>query len=246
MTRKYDDFYPLPLKVDQGEDLRPSGPAFQRNYWYGLIEDYSSRYLTKETDKLPALAGLALKFCEDQNPGKYLAGIWSSHLPSALLWKIMPHHSRPRDQYTDGLAAFHPRRPQQYRAPSWSWASIDGKVSYESQRIIDGGAESDFFDAGYGHFRITGSYYQVAATFDPLGMPSDASLRIQDQITELGIKMELIKDDDTASVRRLIRADGATVGAFYPDIFDDFRGVRSVFILSVRSEPYHSSIEMPY
>ncbi|KAF2676490.1 HET-domain-containing protein [Lentithecium fluviatile CBS 122367] len=246
LIRKHDDSYPLPLKLNQGEDFSSSGPAFQRDHWNGLVEDYSSRHLTNETDKLPALAGLASKFSEEQKLGNYLAGIWSNHLPSALLWKTVPLYSRYRDQPTNPLDAFLPRRPQVYRAPSWSWASIDGEISYESQRISDGDDPSGIFDSGYGNFEITGSYYQLAAKFDPLDTPSDAALQMRGNITELEINMQLIKDDFTESFRRLIGADGTTVGALYPDIIDDIRFVRSVFVLSIRSEPFCSFVEIPY
>jgi hypothetical protein len=245
MIREHDDSYPLPLKLNQGEDFTSDGPAFRRDHWYGLVEDYSSRNLTNETDKLPALAGLASKFSEEQNPGSYLAGIWSDHLPSALLWRTVPPYSRNRNQPITPLNAFLPRRPQVYRAPSWSWTSIDGEISYESQRIDDCDDTRRVFDSSYGNFEITGSYYQLVAAFDTFGTPSDAALRMRGNITDLQISMQPIEGDFSKSIRRLISADGTTVGAFYPDIVDDFRFVRSVYVLSIRSEPYYSFVQMP-
>ncbi|KAF2846576.1 HET-domain-containing protein [Plenodomus tracheiphilus IPT5] len=244
MIRKHDDFYPLPLKLNQGEDFTSDSPAFQRDYWYGLVEDYSSRNLTKETDKLCALEGLASKIFEEQNPGSYLAGIWSDHLPSALLWRTVPPYSRNRNQPISPLTAFSPRHPQVYRAPSWSWASIDGEISYESQRIDHCDDTRRVFDSSYGNFEITGSYPLVAAP-DTFDTPSDAAIRLQGNITELHISMQLIEGDFSNSIRRLISADGTTVGAFYPDIVYNFRFVRSVYVLSIRSEPFYSSVQMP-
>ena len=245
MKPKHDDSQPLPLKLSQEEDFRPSSPALQRDHWYGLVEDYSSRYLTEETDKLPALAGLASSFHKEHSPGKYFAGLWSKHLPSALLWRTLSPYSGSQNQAINPLAAFLPRRPQVYRAPSWSWASIDGEISYESQRIVRGdNSTNDTFDSGYGNFEITGSYYQLAAAFDPLGVPANAALRIRGHVAEVEISIQRIKDDRTNSLLRLIGVDGSTVGAFYPDIVDDFRFVRSVFVLSIRSEPYYSSVQM--
>jgi hypothetical protein len=154
MIRKHDDSYPLPLKLNKEENFTSRGPAFQRDRWYGLVEDYSSRNLSNETDKLPALAGLASKFSEEQSPGNYLAGIWSDHLPSALLWRTVSLHDRNRDQLISPLPAVLPRRPQVYRAPSWSWSSIDGEISYESQRIDHCDDTSYGFDSGYGTSRL--------------------------------------------------------------------------------------------
>jgi hypothetical protein len=47
--------------------------------------------------------------------GTYLAGLWESQLPYGLLWISLVPHTRPTTE----------------RAPSWTWASIDGPVSYD-------------------------------------------------------------------------------------------------------------------
>jgi hypothetical protein len=245
MMRKHDEVFPLPLKLEDDEDFSPSGPAFRRDHWYRLVEDYSSRYLTYETDKLPALAGLASNFQHEAQPhGKYLAGIWSSHLPSALLWRtVMPYSERRGQKPTNPLGAFQPRRPQAYRAPSWSWASVDGEISYDSQREIEN--NSAIFNARYPDFKITGSEIQGAMALQSLGSPSDASLRIHGRISEVEINKEITEDDLTERFRHLIAANGAISGAIYPDILDDLKAVRRVVVLSIRSEPYFSSGSMP-
>ncbi|KAH6696644.1 heterokaryon incompatibility protein-domain-containing protein [Leptodontidium sp. MPI-SDFR-AT-0119] len=203
MIRSGDDFRPLPLRLKHDEDCSPEGSAAKRDHWYSLVEDYSSRYLTKEIDKLPALVGLASKFYDEHSPGNYFGGIWPEHLPSALLWRTLSPYSRDRNRVSNSLAAFQPRRPQVYRAPSWSWAFIDGEVSYESQRVNDSkDALQGFFDSG----------------IQPNG------------------------EDCTMSPLRRIGVDGITAGVLCPDITNDLQFVRSVFVLSVRSEPYHSSV----
>ena len=89
-TEKEDNNDSPPLLViyrDQEEYHNLEFKVYQRNRWFQLIEDYSSRHLTKEIDKLPTLASLANNFAQMyQNSNyKYLASIWSSHLPLALL-----------------------------------------------------------------------------------------------------------------------------------------------------------------
>jgi hypothetical protein len=69
------------------EILAPNGPVFIRDRWYGLMEDYSRRSLTKEMDKLPAISRLAKHYQNIFSNEKYLAGIWNTHLPAALLWR---------------------------------------------------------------------------------------------------------------------------------------------------------------
>lgn len=66
-------------------ELMPIIP--KRDRWYELMEDYSSRNLTNEMDKLPALSGLARSFLHLVPQAKYLAEIWSTHLSESLLWR---------------------------------------------------------------------------------------------------------------------------------------------------------------
>lgn len=83
--------------------------------WQQIVEAYSGRLLTFEQDKLPAIAGIAryFSYANAKKDDVYLAGLWKSQLPGSLLWL----HWLPAD-----MTAF---KPEQYRAPSWSWASLD-------------------------------------------------------------------------------------------------------------------------
>jgi len=91
--------------------------------WTQVVKRYSQRRLTREQDKLPALAGIAAHFSsisEDKtsNPGKrYLAGLWSTDIVKHLCWRVA---------YQGSPGA----RPMKYRAPTWSWASIDGPITF--------------------------------------------------------------------------------------------------------------------
>lgn len=48
------------------------------SFWYGLVQNYSSRSLTNPTDRLPAIEGMARAFDTLLNgrQGRYLAGLW--------------------------------------------------------------------------------------------------------------------------------------------------------------------------
>ena len=85
--------------------------------WYNFVEKYNPRKLTKDTDKFPAIAGVARAF-QQQTSMRYLAGLWDQDLLSGLSWS--------RTQDTEPL-----RLTARYRAPSWSWASVDGQISYK-------------------------------------------------------------------------------------------------------------------
>ncbi|KAK9788205.1 putative Heterokaryon incompatibility domain-containing protein [Seiridium cardinale] len=87
--------------------------------WLKNIEWYTTRELTRPSDKLRAVGGIAQKY-QTVLQVEYLAGLWQGHVLAGLLWR------RIVDNEGDSLRA----RPAKYRAPSWSWASIDGKIEY--------------------------------------------------------------------------------------------------------------------
>ena len=78
-------------------------------WWAKMVQNYSSRNLTVESDKLPALSGCS-RAIQTLNKDIYYAGLWKRALTNDLLW-----------QSVDGKAA---SRPREYRAP-WSWAAIN-------------------------------------------------------------------------------------------------------------------------
>ncbi len=51
--------------------------------WFKTIKDFSSRSLTSELDKLPALSGVIQESMKMH--GSYYAGLWEKDMPSALL-----------------------------------------------------------------------------------------------------------------------------------------------------------------
>ena len=90
--------------------------------WYHLIEIYTACGLTRPSDKLEAVSGLANAFArsEGYNERDYYAGIWADGLASNLLW----HVADPRKS----------KRQTEYRGPSWSWASVDGGVVFANRK----------------------------------------------------------------------------------------------------------------
>jgi Heterokaryon incompatibility protein (HET) len=88
-------------------------PSLGLDVWNELIKSYSRRAMTYSSDKMVALSGVAAKMASAFGPDDYLAGIWRQGLPMSLLWRTLPM----------AIPA------QQYRAPSWSWASIDGEIA---------------------------------------------------------------------------------------------------------------------
>ncbi|KAI3333737.1 heterokaryon incompatibility protein-domain-containing protein [Ustulina deusta] len=77
--------------------------------WRLVIRKYGLCALTVPGDKLVAIAGIARMFGNVRR-SRYLAGLWEHTLLEDLLWY------RSGDLY---------RRPTDYRAPTWSWASVN-------------------------------------------------------------------------------------------------------------------------
>ncbi|KAF4537815.1 Heterokaryon incompatibility protein [Lasiodiplodia theobromae] len=90
-----------------------NGDSSLETIWWEIVDQYTNCELTHPgKDKLVAISGLAKKL-RNHHPDQYLAGLWKSRLITDLCW-----------------ATFEPStiRPSEYRAPSWSWASIDSPV----------------------------------------------------------------------------------------------------------------------
>ena len=89
--------------------------------WCKTVSDYSGGRLTCPEDKLVAISGLAT-FMHSKRPDHYIAGLWDSALPWRLFWMV-------------GVSVLYEARLQPcYRAPSWSWASLDGPVDIRKGR----------------------------------------------------------------------------------------------------------------
>ena len=95
-----------------------------KEYWKEIVEQYTRRQLTFASDRMAAIAGLASRAHKTKPNVKYYAGLWSDDLPSTLLWTV----DRPvQAQKTDEHAS---NRIDPAIAPTWSWASITGDVSF--------------------------------------------------------------------------------------------------------------------
>ncbi|KAK0502566.1 heterokaryon incompatibility protein-domain-containing protein [Armillaria luteobubalina] len=84
--------------------------------WCDILETYTLRALTKPRDRLVALSGIVEQFHRVWPQSRYLAGLWEHQLPATLLW------------FTRGKVERRHREGHRYRAPSWSWASMDGGI----------------------------------------------------------------------------------------------------------------------
>ncbi|KAL4897583.1 heterokaryon incompatibility protein-domain-containing protein [Aspergillus ambiguus] len=115
--------------------------------WLEHVQKYSQRDLTVSRDKLPALSGLAAIIAA-RTGDEYLAGVWRDHVLEDLHWRVYR-----RDEFLNGIKVIRSERssfavvddslsssygdkvwdvaiPPASRGPSWSWASIDGRIRF--------------------------------------------------------------------------------------------------------------------
>jgi hypothetical protein len=89
------------------------------DFWAKVISVYTTGNLSHEEDKLVAISRLATRFKGLLRDADYLAGLWKWNIVHQLLWETHPESVRGRTSS---------QRPKNYRAPSWSWASVDGEI----------------------------------------------------------------------------------------------------------------------
>ncbi|KAH6625562.1 heterokaryon incompatibility protein-domain-containing protein, partial [Boeremia exigua] len=98
----------LPTRLGRRFETDKPYPT-QSGLWHFVVRQYTRKKLQYETDIFPALQGVAKSL---QHYGDYYAGLWRSEtLLLDLLWCSWDHS-----------------RPAVCRAPSWSWASVTGRV----------------------------------------------------------------------------------------------------------------------
>lgn len=85
--------------------------------WRDILASYGQLEFTRPSDKLHALSGIA-KLFQGFIGQDYLAGLWKSRIIEQLHWEVV----LPAPAVIT------------YRAPSWSWASVDGKTTYDIWR----------------------------------------------------------------------------------------------------------------
>jgi hypothetical protein len=86
------------------------------NIWWKWVQIYSNLAITYPSDRLPAVSGLAtyIHRLHPDSLGGYLGGLWRNRLVEDLLWWVTDYDIQPR--------------PYVWRAPTWSWVSVDTSV----------------------------------------------------------------------------------------------------------------------
>ncbi|KAI0554265.1 heterokaryon incompatibility protein-domain-containing protein [Xylaria curta] len=132
--------------------------------WPSIVTEYSALDLSHPTDRLIALSGLAsikeyryIRYNQAEGPHpRYLAGLWRDHLANQLAWFVgetllVATANGSKFDSEIGLTRRRPK-PQEYLAPSWSWASVMDPVRY---LWYDGGDGEPLFELQDAHISLT-------------------------------------------------------------------------------------------
>jgi hypothetical protein len=191
----------------------PEGEAWS---WWHIVATYSKANLTVSSDKLPALSGVARRQHEATGD-EYLAGMWRkglSSLTKQLGWVPLSKTKRP-----------------DWRAPTWSWTSIDAEIIYWP--FNDRVAKNEYvqvLDA-----RTT------PAGLDPFGAISGGELQlrctamVRQQYYEPG-NAEDVESDDSEGGRAMVDAKTQNFPIAMDCVDDDFVKGGSIYLLPLHGD----------
>ncbi|OTB00460.1 hypothetical protein M426DRAFT_267536, partial [Hypoxylon sp. CI-4A] len=98
------------LKARFDTQLRGAPLKDLQRLWKDIVEAYLLKGLTYDTDRLPALAGIA-QFFSQRNFGRYVNGLWERTIVSDLFWEL--------DWSFGGNYGIIPKRSKDPAIPTW-------------------------------------------------------------------------------------------------------------------------------
>ncbi|KAF2007548.1 HET-domain-containing protein [Amniculicola lignicola CBS 123094] len=175
--------FPLPAAAthNQSEDLSKPNliprRAAEFEAYRALIESYTSLDITNVHDRLPALSGIM-----SSRKDTYLGGLWRSILLESLHWYPLPksHSSR-------GSSMAY--RPARYRAPTWSWTSIESPIRF---------LETNFYFSNF-PTKPVARILEASVTpegLDPRGRVKDGMLKLSVPLAEAVVRALVVKERD--------------------------------------------------
>jgi hypothetical protein len=110
------------LQTENGSHERGVHTFHRR--WCSVVRCYSQTDLTKPSDRLIALKGIASAMASQfrHSPTDYLAGLWKPSIAAQLLW------GRESERYSNADEVLASQLANHF--PSWSWASCPGETRF--------------------------------------------------------------------------------------------------------------------
>ena len=181
--------------------------------WREMVQAYSGLCITYRSDRFPALSGLAQKFARKRTAARYLAGLWSTSLAADLIWyrdddqmsEEKPEYGRTK--VADPATSEH---GQGGTAPSWSWAAVDGEISFASGSSLIQNWTRDTkcsFDEVY----VTVNSAECAtATSDPTGQVLGGAIELSGRVWDGFLEMRR-NAAEPANIEYILTIDGRGV-----------------------------------
>ncbi len=145
------------------------------SWWSAMMDEYMHRGLSFESDRLVALSGVAKLMQSALRhsgfPHGYFAGLWQTDFTQQLGWCVDSPFNRPTT----------------YRAPSWSWASLQ-------PREHESGRRPELNGSGVTHWNSNTMIASVVdihcttTTSDPTGAISDGFLMLSSIVLEATLR----------------------------------------------------------
>jgi hypothetical protein len=212
--------------------------------WALIVNEFTRRNITQESDRLPALSGIA-KQIQLETRDEYLAGLWKKDLRYDMLWKVSILFSKETDEW---------KRPANYRAPSWSWASIEGPIEMDLKNNTH--VKGPETRESPQRFEVLEAQVENDS-LNPLGEVSGGYLRLRTVLREVTLRQCVDREGESSDVdeppwkRRLVREryvevlskEGRCLGRCCLDLPEDINGTKaSLWWLSV--DEYHGLLIM--
>lgn len=207
---------PIFLREYRASDLTQFEKGARLLQWYNVVCEYTIRHLTYQSDKLPAITGIAKAF-QRRTGYTYLAGLWKEDLITGILWYVV----EPSDEIISPAL------------PSWTWARLKGHVRFWSfvrgppLRAVDGSCE------------VVQVTHTLACGYNPYGDITDAELQVRGRVIEVTYRPSLFPDEEFPTT--VFSRGGVPVGRI---IFDqrlpEFRDMHPFFCLLVHGGDSHA------
>jgi len=102
--------------------------------WQILLNRFTSLKLTKPSDRLPAISGIA-SIVSQATGSAYICGLWKDHLLFDLQWTAsdiaLPNELDDLESERFRSLIPHTSPTLMYRAPTFSWASVEAEILYQ-------------------------------------------------------------------------------------------------------------------
>jgi hypothetical protein len=193
---QYQNKYPIDGSLETASQKRDRLiNAFR--VWAHAVQAYTAGSLTNSEDKLVAISAIAREV-QPLMRSRYLAGHWEADLVLQLAWSGTNFSARPKS----------------YRAPSWSWASIDGPIQqfYDMyaniddyyplieilEAVSDPVSEDEMGQVQGGHLKLLGQTIDLEIMYSEHARygPGKQSILVHGQAT----KLWLLEDDEAERI----------------------------------------------